>query len=66
MSSEKSVGISFRVTPHFKALLEAAAQREKRSLTNMLEVVLADYCQRHGIGGESSTRQETTAVGRGR
>jgi len=49
MSSEKSVGISFRVTPKFKKLLEAAAASERRSLTNMMEVALVDYCERNGI-----------------
>lgn len=49
MSPEKSVGISFRVTPGFKKLLEAAAAQERRSLTNMLEVALVDYCERKGI-----------------
>jgi hypothetical protein len=49
MSSEKSVGVSFRVTPKFKSLLEAAARREQRSLTNMLEVLLYEYCKHHGI-----------------
>ncbi|SOZ68605.1 conserved hypothetical protein [Cupriavidus taiwanensis] len=49
MSSPKSVGISFRVTPSFKNLLERAAAYEKRSLTNMLEVALEEYCERNGI-----------------
>jgi hypothetical protein len=49
MSSEKSVGVSFRVTPKFKSLLKAAATREQRSLTNMLEILLYDYCKRQGI-----------------
>lgn len=49
MGAEKNIGLSFRVTPSFKKLLETAAGRERRSLTNMLEVALEDYCQRKGI-----------------
>lgn len=49
MSSQKNVSISFRVSPQFKELLEAAAAREHRSLTNMLETLLFAYCQQHGL-----------------
>lgn len=49
MSSEKSIAISFRVSPSLKKLLEAAAAQERRSLTNMMEVALVDYCARKGI-----------------
>ena len=46
MAEHKNVAMSFRVTPRFKALLEAAASRENRSLTNMLEQLLFDHCRR--------------------
>lgn len=49
MVGEKSVPISFRVSPRFKKLLEAAAARENRSLTNMLETLLFAYCDQHGL-----------------
>lgn len=49
MKTGKSVGLSFRVTPEFKRLLEAAATHERRSLTNMLETALSEYCERNGI-----------------
>lgn len=41
--------MSFRVSPRFKALLETAAARENRSLTNMLETLLYAYCEEHSI-----------------
>lgn len=41
--------MSFRVSPRFKALLEAAAARENRSLTNMLETLLYDHCRQQGV-----------------
>ncbi|HSI49151.1 MAG TPA: hypothetical protein VLA61_12840 [Ideonella sp.] len=49
MEPEKTVGLSFRITPRMKRLLEAAAANERRSLTNTLEVLVEDYCRRHGI-----------------
>lgn len=52
MEAEKTVGLSFRVTPAMKRKLEAAAAQERRSLTNMFEVLVDDYCRIHGIGGE--------------
>lgn len=33
-------------------MLEAAAYKERRSLTNMLEFLVEDYCQKHGISDE--------------
>lgn len=49
MNAEKSVGLTFRVTPKTKRLLVAAAEHEQRSLTNMFEVLVAEFCQRAGI-----------------
>lgn len=49
MDAEKTVGMSFRVTPKTKRLLSAAAEHERRSLTNMLEVLVEDFCRRHKI-----------------
>jgi hypothetical protein len=50
MEAEKTVGMSFRVTPRTKRLLAAAADHERRSLTNMLEVLVEDFCSRNGLG----------------
>lgn len=49
MTAEKTVSVSFRVSPKFKALLEVAAARENRSLTNMLETLVFAHCEQHGI-----------------
>lgn len=49
MTAEKTVAVSFRVSPRFKLLLEAAATRAHRSQTNMLETLLFDYCAQQGI-----------------
>lgn len=49
MQAEKTTGLSFRVTAKTKRLLEAAARHERRSLTNMLEVLVEDFCLRNAI-----------------
>ena len=61
VAAEKSVSVSFRVSPRFKELLGAAASHEKRSLTNMLEVLLERYCDSERIAVEPSIRKTTTA-----
>ena len=58
MAAEKTVSVSFRVSPRFKALLEAAATHENRSLTNMLETLLFSHCQKQGIKEPSAKMSE--------
>lgn len=61
MDAEKTIGISFRISPRTKHLLAAAAEHERRSLTNMVEVLVEDYCRRQSIGFEGD---ETTGLPR--
>lgn len=49
MAAEKTVSISFRVSPRFKTSLEVSVARENRSLTNMLETLLFAHCEQHGL-----------------
>lgn len=49
MPAEKSVSISFRVSPEIKAKLEAVAAKEHRSLTNMFETLVLNHCQLLGV-----------------
>lgn len=56
MDAEKTVAMSFRVTPTTKRLLTAAAEHERRSLTNMVEVLVEDFCRRNRISGDSDNR----------
>ena len=59
MPEAKSISVSFRVSPRFKQLLEAAAARERRSLTNMLETLLFAYCEEHGIEAPTEVKRRT-------
>lgn len=61
MAAEKTVSMSFRVSPRFKTLLEAAAARENRSLTNMLETLVFSHCDKLGI--KESAAKESKAKG---
>lgn len=45
----KSETLNLRVSPTFKQVLKEAADAEQRSMVNMLEVLLGDYCDRKGI-----------------
>jgi len=49
MAADKTVSISLQVSPMFKALLEIAAARENRNLTNMLETLVFAHCEQHGL-----------------
>lgn len=61
MDAEKSVGLTFRVTPKTKRLLVAAAEHERRSLTNMFEVLVADFCERTGIADDKTSTPKRAA-----
>lgn len=45
----KTETLNLRVSPTFKQVLKEAADHEQRSMVNMLEVLLGDYCDRKGI-----------------
>jgi uncharacterized protein (DUF1778 family) len=63
MAAEKTVSMSFRVSPKFKALLEVAAARENRSLTNMLETLVFAHCEQQGLPlPPTKVRQEAGAA----
>ena len=45
----KSETLNLRVSPTFKQALKEAADHEQRSMVNMLEVLVGDFCHRKGI-----------------
>ena len=61
MRAEKTVSVSFRVSPRFKQLLETAAAREHRSLTNMLETLVFRHCEQNGVQLSNPARQTPKA-----
>lgn len=67
MSTLKTQAVSVRVEPHIKEALQTAAGREMRSLANMMEVMVVEYCRAHdypldGVSSETlpaSRRRKT-------
>ncbi|WP_077732224.1 hypothetical protein [Methylocaldum sp. 14B] len=49
MATGKTTTLTFRIEPALKEALRIAAAREHRSLANMVEVLIRDYCGRNGI-----------------
>ena len=48
MAVVKSHVVSVRVEPPIKAALQLAAEREMRSIANMVEVMVVAYCRSQG------------------
>lgn len=49
MATAKTATLTFRIDPGLKEALRTAANREHRSIANMVEVLIRDYCGRNGI-----------------
>lgn len=49
MATGKTSTLTFRIEPALKEALRAAAEREHRSIANMVEVLIRDWCGRNGI-----------------
>jgi len=55
----KTATLTLRIPPDIKELLAAAATADRRSLANMLEVIVLEYCERRGIrSGATPDAQE--------
>jgi hypothetical protein len=49
MARHKTEAINLRMSFEMKDMLRAVAHREHRTLSNMIEHLLIDYCERHAI-----------------
>lgn len=49
MTERKSEAINLRMTPSTKELLRLVAEREHRTLSNMLEVLILEHAGKAGI-----------------
>jgi len=49
MAAAKTTTLTFRIEPRLKEALRTAAVREHRSIANMVEVLIRDYCGRNDI-----------------
>ena len=50
MAITKTATLTFRIDPCLKEALRMAADQEHRSIANMVEVLIRDYCEQRGIG----------------
>jgi len=50
MAITKTATLTFRIDPGLKEALRMAADQEHRSIANMVEVLIRDYCEQRGIG----------------
>jgi len=49
MATTKTATLTFRIDPGLKKALCTATQQEHRSIANMVEVLIRDYCMQRGI-----------------
>lgn len=49
MPVNKTATLTLRIEPSVKEVLRNAAQEEHRSIANMVEVMILDYCEQHGL-----------------
>lgn len=49
MTNKKTATLTIRIEPSAKEKLKTAADREHRSIANMVEVLIRDYCVKNGI-----------------
>ncbi|MCB1874816.1 MAG: hypothetical protein KDH88_02465 [Chromatiales bacterium] len=49
MATAKTTTLTFRIEPELKEALRTAAEREHRSIANMVAVLIMDYCEKNGI-----------------
>lgn len=49
MPPKKTAMLSLRIDPSLKEAVRIAASKEHRSVANMVEVMIRDYCEQSGI-----------------
>jgi len=49
MPAQKTTTLNLRVDPVIKEAVREAAQRENRSIANMIEVLIRRHCEAEGI-----------------
>lgn len=54
----KTQVVNLRMRPAVKDLLRTAAERDHRTLSNMLEVLIVEHCERLGITAEAAPPEQ--------
>jgi uncharacterized protein (DUF1778 family) len=58
IAERKSEAINLRMSPSTKELLRLVAEREHRTLSNMLEVLILEHAQRLGVNPTAAQKGE--------
>ena len=64
MSTTKTATLTFRIDPGLKGALRIAGDREHRSIANMIEVLIRDFCEQRGIAIPASESTEKNSGAR--
>ena len=59
MTETKSTTLTVRIQPAVKEALRAMAEQERRSLANMIEVMILDYSGRNGVAMDASNESRS-------
>ncbi|TFY85583.1 hypothetical protein DYL61_29350 [Pseudomonas nabeulensis] len=59
MKRPKDETLSIRTSRDIKQLLRIAAERERRSIASMIEVLILKYAQEQGLQAEAPLEEET-------
>ncbi len=59
MKRLKDETLSIRTSADIKQLLRMAAEKEHRSIASMMEVLILNYAQEHGMKAEVQTKEAT-------
>ena len=49
MATTKTTTLTFRIEPGLKDAVRTAAEQEHRSIANMIEMMIRDYCAKAGV-----------------
>jgi len=60
MANAKTATLSFRIEPGLKEALRTAAKHEHRSIANMVEVMIREYCGRAGVAIDEQEQPAST------
>ncbi len=66
MRPPKSETLSIRTSTEVKLLLRLAAEREHRSISSMLEVLIREHASKLGLQAQALAEGAASSAGRGR
>ena len=60
IAATKTATLTFRIDPNLKEALRTAAQQEHRTIANLVEVLIRDYCKEDTQKTKTRTGHEET------